>query len=125
MNIDNLTIGEAKALSSMFASQNQPVGGSMIGSKVLVRAYRAGVHFGTLKSISGEVVTLINTRRLWSWEVADKKGISLSDLAAHGVSSKSKICASVAEIIVIDACEVMTTTLIAQASIEAANDYRP
>ena len=101
------------------------VGSDLIGSKIIVRASSAGVHYGTLKAIDGETVTLGNARRLWLWRVADKKGISLSDVADHGIAADSKICAVVPTHIVIGACEIMTTTETAQKSIEGADVYRP
>lgn len=101
------------------------IGSDMIGSKVIVRAYRAGVHYGTLKAIDGRNVELTNARRLWFWQVANKAGISLSDVADFGVSSASKICAVVVAQIITDACEIMSTSDNAQKSIETANVYRP
>lgn len=128
MDINEMTIGQFKELAAMFGLATQAksqVGSNLIGQKVIVRAYRAGVHYGTLKAIEGEVVTLTDARRLWFWEVADKKGISLSDVAEHGISKNSKVCAVNKEQIIIDACEIMTTSETAQKGIEAANDYRP
>jgi len=47
MNIDDMTIGEAKKIASMFGSQNSNTTlNSMVGQKVIVRTYSAGVHFG-------------------------------------------------------------------------------
>ena len=58
---------------------------------VLIRSYAAGVHFGLLEkeefTISGKVVVLRNTRRVWSW----KKAASLSQIAIDGVGEGSKI----------------------------------
>jgi hypothetical protein len=130
MNLDDLTIGEARKLAAMFngADCAAPVAtkpNDLIGQKVIVRAYRAGVHYGELVSVEGECVTLKNARRLWYWLVADKKGISLSDVAEHGLHKDSKVCAVVGTQIVIDACEIITTTATAQKSIEGANAYRP
>lgn len=39
----------------------------MIGKKVIIRADRAGVFFGTLKEKNGSEVTLTDCRRLWCW----------------------------------------------------------
>lgn len=54
---------------------------------VLIRSYAAGVHFGYLKSeeftLSGKVVTLINSRRVWYW----KGAASLSQMALEGVKN--------------------------------------
>jgi len=130
MNINELTIGQAREIAAMFGiAQTAPASHAkscpLIGQKVIVRAYRAGVHYGTLVSLDGECAVLSNARRLWFWQVDGKKGVSLSDVAEHGLSDQSKICAVVSTQIVIDACEVMTTTATAQASIEEKNDYRP
>jgi len=127
VDINEMTIGQAKELAAMFAA-SQPAkvsGSSLIGQKVIVRAVSAGVHYGTLNAINGDTVTLSNARRLWSWQVADKKGISLSDVADHGASKASKICTVVPEHIVLGACEIMTTSAAAQASIEGADVHRP
>jgi hypothetical protein len=53
MNIDDLTIGEAKELARMFApTSNCVVAGvgcnSMIGKKCIFRSYASGVHYGEL-----------------------------------------------------------------------------
>ncbi|MEN5276300.1 hypothetical protein ABE527_05035 [Brucella sp. TWI432] len=125
--LDNLTIGEAKQLAAMFggaAVQDSPAN-PLIGEKVIIRASAAGVHYGTLVSVDGTTVILKNARRLWYWEVANKAGISLSDVAEHGVSKNAKICATVPTHTILNAAEIMTTTEAAQASIEGANDYRP
>lgn len=53
---------------------------------VLIRSYAAGVHFGYLKSkedtLSGRVVVLLKTRRIWYWDGA----ASLSQMAVEGVN---------------------------------------
>lgn len=94
MNIDNLTIGEAKELASMFGQQPQNDGlNSMIGKKCIVRTYSAGVHFGEIEKKSGNEVILKNARRLWYWKAS--KSISLSAVAKHGLDSKSKVAPAV------------------------------
>ena len=59
----------------------------MIGKKVLIRSYGAGVFFGTLQSeaftLAGKVVTLTNSRRIHYWEGA----ASLSQVALDGIKS--------------------------------------
>jgi len=128
MNINDLTIGQAREIAALVGSAPPaaiatPSG--LVGKKVIVRASSAGVHFGTLVSIDGDTVTLKDARRLWYWVVEGKKGISLSDAADHGLSSASKICAVVASHIILGAAEVMTTSEAAQKTIESANAYRP
>ena len=56
----------------------------LIGKKVIIRADRAGVFFGTLRekreTLAGVEVVLENSRRLWYWDGA----ASLSQLATEG-----------------------------------------
>ena len=61
---------------------------------VIIRTYSAGVWFGRLAKKSGKEVILHSARRMWKWKC--KEGISLSELAIHGIDAgKSRICASV------------------------------
>lgn len=66
----------------------------------MIRTMGAGVHFGTLEEKEGQSVRLSNARRLWQWAGA----LSLSEVAAKGVTiSGSKISVPVEEII-LDTC---------------------
>lgn len=56
----------------------------MLKKNVIVRANVAGVHAGTVESINGDTVILINARRLWRVYTRDKSG-SISDVAANGL----------------------------------------
>lgn len=74
------------------------------GPEVLVRTYSAGVHIGTLKSRDGKEVLLENARRMWSWNGA----FTLSAVATKGVDrSRSRISASVPEITLTEAIEII------------------
>ena len=53
-----------------------------IGNRVVIRADRAGVFFGTLISCEQDTTILENVRRIWYWDGA----ASLSQLAEEGVS---------------------------------------
>lgn len=59
----------------------------VIGKKVIIRASRAGVFFGTLtqkkETPAGVEVELENSRRIWYW----KGAASLSQLATEGVKN--------------------------------------
>lgn len=74
------------------------------GTRVLIRTYSAGVHFGTLIERNGQEVHLSSARRLWSWQGA----LSLSEIAANGCDIKnSKISVPVEEILLTQAIEVI------------------
>ena len=89
----------------------------MIGKTCIVRTYSAGVFLGEVAERSGKEVLLKNARRLWYWDGA----ASLSQLANEG-TSKPKMCkfpASVAEVLLTEAIEIIPATEAAIASIAA------
>jgi hypothetical protein len=91
-----------------------------IGKKVIVRAYGSGVHFGTLVAQDGQQVELALARRLWRWHTGGA-GISLSEVSLTGIDQKkSRICAVLPEITILDAIEIIPACPEASASIETA-----
>lgn len=94
----------------------------MIGRKCIIRGYASGVHFGTVAAHEGRQVTLTNARRLWRWHTGGKdKGVSLSAVAVTGIdASRSTVEPVVAEIILLDALEIIPATDAACATIEGA-----
>ena len=127
MNIDELTIGQAKELAAMFSSTSKPaeasLSGKMIGKPVIVRTYSAGVWFGVLDQKAKNEVILVNARRMYQWWASES--ISLSAVAMYGIKQeKSKICAPVNEVwleaIEIIPCSDIATKHLTEAKIVAA-----
>jgi len=79
--INKLTLGEIKELIAMFG-ENQTNNNPMLGKRVVVRTYSAGVHIGTLKEANGHECHLVDSMRLWEWSGA----LSLSKVASHGIT---------------------------------------
>lgn len=125
MKIDDLTIGEAKKLATIFqgGSVSTTVSeglSTMVGKKVIVRTYSAGVFFGEIGEKDGSEVILRNARRLWRWHAAES--ISLSSIALHGLNLEhSKIVEAVPEIW-LNAIELIPCSPIAVDSIENAEN---
>jgi hypothetical protein len=120
MNINDMTIGQAKELAAMFGGEaaSGPVT-PHIGKRCIVRTYASGVHFGTVVAQSGRQVEISASRRLWKFHC--KQGISLSDVAVHGIDQdQSRICAEVAAITILDALEIIPATDAAAKSITEA-----
>jgi len=94
----------------------------VIGKSVLVRADRAGVMVGILKSRNGGEVVLKNARRLWYWSGA----ASVSQIAIDGVANpdKCKFPESVSELLVMGAIEIIPMTEKAIKSINAVPVWR-
>jgi len=122
MDINELTLGQCKELAAMFgnkASEAEPTFTPHIGVQCIVRTYASGVHYGTVVAQSGRAVEIADARRLWRWHAKD--GISLSDVAVSGIdASKSRICATVPTMTVLDALEIIPVSATAGSSIESA-----
>ena len=95
ININDLTIGEAKELAVLFnnTESKQPGLNSMVGVKAIIRTYSAGVWYGEISQKSGKEVIVKNGRRMNYFKVI--KGISLSSVANNGVHQDSRIAEAV------------------------------
>ncbi len=142
MDINQLTIGQAKELIALFGinqdikqvggvmnatSESDQVQGiaapvtlnRMIGQQVIIRTYSAGVWFGKLVEKAGNEVILGEARRMYKWSASES--ISLSAVALHGIKeSESKIVQAVPsvwlEAIEIIPCSVKAAIQIAGAA---------
>ncbi len=118
MNLNDLTLGQAKELAAMFgASVESSIGSKLIGKYCIARCYSAGVHAGEVISVDGENVVLKNSRRLWSWRAND--GLALSGVAQNGLDkSKSKVDVLNPEIYLTGVCELIPCSSKAKESID-------
>ena len=93
------------------------------GTYVIIRSSDAGIHAGTLESYDPATRTanLLNSRRLWYWAGA----FTLSELATNGPKrpGECKFATTVAEIVVLDICEIINATS-AETAIKAVPDYQ-
>lgn len=123
MNIDELTIGQAKQLAAAFGGGATANGlNGMIGQQVIIRTYSAGVWFGTLEQKSGNEVILSDARRMWRWWAA--QSISLSAVALFGINrDKSKIAPPV-DAVWLEAIEIIPCTNAAILSISGAENAK-
>lgn len=103
MNINDLTLGQIKEINSLLnLVGNTPIVENklqhpMIGKKVIIRTYSAGVWFGLLEQKEKNEVILKDARRMYQWFC--KESISLSAVAIYGINQdKSKICVSIPSI---------------------------
>ena len=120
MNINDLTIGQAKELAPMFGNKSTESTGlnCMIGKKVIIRTYSAGVWFGELGQKDRNEVILLNARRMWTWWA--KEGISLSSVAVHGIKKDQSKIAEAVDSVWIEAIEIIPCSDSAITNIESA-----
>lgn len=124
MDINNLTIGQAKELACLFgnsggAGQNNEC--EMVGTYSIIRTYSAGVWFGKVLKKSGNEIILSEARRLYYWQTANK-GISLSEVSIHGLTDNSKVCEAV-EKIWLQPIEIIPCTAVAIKNIQEKKNY--
>jgi hypothetical protein len=122
MNIDDLTIGEAKRLAAMFGA-NVPAQfvTPHIGKRCIVRTYASGVFCAEVVAHDGRMVELKNSRRLWTWKAVD--GISLSAVAVSGVDPAAcRFPVQVLAQTILDALEIIPATDAALATIDACKN---
>jgi hypothetical protein len=123
IKIDDLTLGQIKQIQQSFnPSGDATPHHTTLGKKVIVRTYSAGVHYGEVVEKEGNEVILKNARRLFYWKTTNK-GISLSEIANHGVHSDSKVCEPV-NLIWLQPIEIIFCSDEAIKSIEGANVYK-
>ena len=98
------------------------INSSMIGKRVLVRTYSAGVHFGTLKEKVGQEAILSDARRVYSWV----KACSLSQLAMEGSKNiaECRISIPVSEILLNRVIEVIPMTELADKQLTEAEEWK-
>lgn len=88
-----------------------------LNKKVIIRADRAGVFYGTIVRKDGDEVELKDCRRIWYWDGA----ASLSEIAVSGVKHEtSKITVTVESIVILGVIEIITCTEEAVKNIESA-----
>lgn len=99
---------------------------NLIGRKVIIRADRAGVFFGTLVSKTdtpaGVEVEMQDSRRLWYWDGA----ASLSQLAVDGTVApqECKFTVTVPQHVVMQVVEIIPCSDKAVKSIEAVKVWK-
>ena len=111
MNIEDLTIREARQLATIFAPQPQQSQHPMVGRRCLIRTYSAGVHIGDVVAVNEMEVHLKNSLRLWKWE---NGGLSLSAVANNGI--KAGRLNETGEVYLTNAIEFIPTTAAAEAT---------
>ena len=88
-----------------------------LNQKVIIRADRAGVFYGTITRKEGNEVELKDCRRLWYWDGA----CSISELAVNGTSAprSCKFSVIVEQITILGVIEIIPVTDKASKSIES------
>ena len=120
MNIEDLTIGQARELAKLFGGDlPRKIENGMVGKYVIVRCKDAGVHAGVLDCHEGREAVLSESRRLWYWKPAAGAKF-LSGAARRGLHPDSKVGAPI-RVHLTETCEIIECTPEAEASIRGVS----
>lgn len=126
MDINSLTLGQAKELVALLGTQPTIVNGastpsmSMIGRYVIVRSRNEGLNAGYVEMADETGVILKDAKRLWYHKPAVKTEAWYEGVANHGLSKDSKVSGSVLRKVIIEDYSMTECTEIARQSIETA-----
>lgn len=92
-----------------------------IHAYVLVRTQNAGVHVGRLYERIGDVVTLVDARRIWYW----KGAFTLSEMSQKGVANpdECKFSIAVPTITILGVIEIIPLSDVAKQSLYGVVNY--
>ena len=99
---------------------------NLIGKKVIIRSYGAGVFFGTLNEVEPRedkyTVELLNCRRLWQWYGA----CSITQLAVDGTAEPQNCKFTITEssIVISSVIEIHECSVKATQSIESVKEWK-
>lgn len=107
MNINDLTLGQAKELAAMFQGQTNTVGkkslsDDYIGKYVIVRSRNEGLNFGKVKQADETGIIIEEARRIWYHKPKDKSLSWYEGVATSGVSEDSKLSNAVQSKVIIE-----------------------
>lgn len=92
MNIEDLTLREARELASLFsASPKSDMLQKYVGKYVIVRSRNEGINAGYVKEIDETGVVLAQARRIWYHKPADKSAAWYEGVSIYGLSNDSKV----------------------------------
>lgn len=123
MDINSLTIGQAKEIAAMFGEVRTASGNlaaSMVGKYVIVRSRNEGLNAGYVEAADETGVILKDARRLWYHKPAVKSEPWYEGVANHGLSEDSKISGAVARKVIIEEYSMTECSEVAEKSIQKA-----
>lgn len=126
MNIDQLTIGEAKELAAMFGNQKAcapAIGKDLIGKYVIVRSRNEGINACVITEMDETGIILKDARRIWYHRPADKKIAWYEGVAISGLDDSSKVSAAVTLKGIFDNYSITVCSLEAEKSIREHKTY--
>lgn len=104
MNINDLTIGQAKELAGMFGGkcESASVASSAVGKYVIVRSRNEGLNFGKVVAADETGVVLAEAVRLWYHKPKDQSASWYEGVAKFGASPECKVSVAVDQKVIVE-----------------------
>lgn len=125
MNIDQLTIAQAREIAAMFPT-NAPatsLASELVGQYVIVRSRNEGINAGFVVRADHTGIVLKDARRIWYHKPADKGMAWYEGVAISGLSDDSKLSAAVPLKAIIEDYSITVCTDVASESIQQAKAH--
>lgn len=121
MNINDLTIGQAKELASMLGGKcsKSSMLDSLVGKYVICRSQNEGINAGYVQELDETGVILKECRRIWYHKPKDTNQSWYEGVANSGLSDDSKISAPVESKAIIEDYSLTVCTSEAEESIKS------
>lgn len=122
MNINDLTVGQARELANMFGSAPASAGvtAALVGKYVIVRSRNEGINAGVVEMADETGIVLKGARRLWYHKPAVTTESWYEGVANHGLSKDSRVSGVVVRKVIVEDYSATECTETARQSIEAA-----
>ena len=101
---ESMTTFNSKTVGGVMTEDQGSIGKHLIGKKVIIRTFSAGVHFGVLEARNGKEVLLKDVRRIWRWRGAN----TLNEIALRGLDKEyTRISESIPSNLLTETIEVI------------------
>ncbi|MDH3376436.1 MAG: hypothetical protein OEQ39_05640 [Gammaproteobacteria bacterium] len=124
MDIDNLTIKEAREIAAIFAGTDLKASASPnqypIGKYVIIRSRNEGLNAGYLVSADANGCVISDARRLWYSKPFDSSLSWYEGVAVSGVHPESKLSGEVSQKVIVEDYSITVCSNKAAESIQEA-----
>lgn len=126
MNIDDLTIGQAKELAKLVSGQpkvSTNLLANAVGKYVIVRSRNEGINAGLLTAADDTGCVLKEARRIWYHKPKDSNTSWYEGVANTGVSDDSKVSCTAIEKYIIEDYSITVCSEVAATSIKGIKSH--
>lgn len=119
MNVNDLTIGQAMEIASLFGDAKTKICDRFVGKYVIVRSQNEGINAGVVVDCDETGVVLKEARRIWYHRPADTSMAWYEGVALSGLGEGSKVSPTVSEKAIVEDYSITLCSRAGEVSIKA------